>query len=72
MNVKHILNFLSAYARVRTHTHAGTSLLGLAKVHRIKQMRLERVLFNFEVGKTLFQMHWGVINSNVSPLRQLD
>lgn len=69
MNVKHILSFLSLCARTHAHTR---SLLGFAKVHRIKQMRLERGLFNFEVSKTLSQMHWGAINSDVSPLRQLD
>lgn len=74
MNVKHILNSLSvcAQARAHTHTHTGTGSLGFAKVHQIKQMRLERGMFNFEESKTQFQMHRGVINLNVSPLRWLD
>lgn len=58
--------------RTHTRTHTGTGSLGFAKVHQIKQMRLERGMFNFEESKTQFQMHRGVINSNVSPLRRID
>lgn len=66
MNVKHILN---SHTHKHTHTH---KVLGVQEVDGIKEMPLERGIFNFEVSKSLLQMHRRVINLNVSQQYRLD